>query len=317
MDTAAFLHDDIVQWLLSPEDDVDVILTAAIEEYERVNVPRLHSAAPAPELNTYADDSSPRTSSALCSAASTSRPFAPVKTDAEIQLARAQGIPKKTQEDTKYCVSLWDAWRRYRLETTGDAIKPITELNRTELQHWLTCFTLEVRKKDGGEFPPSSLHHICCGLMRYLRLNGQPSIDFFSDSDFVDFKASLDAEMKRLQSEGIGSSKRQAEVLTQEEEELLWQKGLLGDATPQTLLDTMVFYNGFYFALRSGKEHRQLRSMPCQIQLVEQPGKRAFLRYTEDISKNQPGGIRGRNVKPKIVSHHANLTNSERCFEAV
>jgi len=172
-----------------------------------------------------------------------------VKTDAEIQLARVQGIPKKTQEDTKYCVGLWDAWRRYRLETTADTIKPIAELNRTELQHWLTRFTLEVRKKDGGEFPPSSLHHICCGLMRYLRLNGQPSIDFFSDSDFVDFKASLDAEMKRLQSEGIGSSKRQAEVLTQEEEELLWQKGLLGDATPQTLLDTMVFYNGLYFAL--------------------------------------------------------------------
>ena len=116
-----------------------------------------------------------------------------------------------------------------------------------------------------------------------LRLNGQPSIDFFSDSDFIDFKASLDAEMKRLQSEGIGSSKRQAEILTQE---LLWQKGLLGDATPQTLLDTMVFYNGFYFALRSGKEHRQLRSMPCQIQLVEHLGERAFLRYTEDISKN-------------------------------
>jgi len=59
MDTAAFLHDDIVQWLLSPNDDVDVILTAAIEEYERVNVPRLHSAAPVPELNAYADDSSP------------------------------------------------------------------------------------------------------------------------------------------------------------------------------------------------------------------------------------------------------------------
>ena len=214
----------------------------------------------------------------------------------------------------KYCVNLWDAWTRYRLETTGATIKPLSELNHKELQHWLTRFVLEVRKKDGSQFPPNSLHHICCGLMRYLRLNGQPSIDFFSDSDFADFKASLDAEMKRLQSEGTGSKTRQAEVLTEEEEELLWQKGLLGAATPQTLLDTMVFCNGLYFALRSGKEHRQLRSKPCQIELVEHPGERAFLKYTEDISKNRPGGLKGRKVKPKTVLHHANLENPERCF---
>ena len=58
----------------------------------------------------------------------------------------------------------------------------------------------------------------------------------------------LDAEMKRLQSAGVGSKKRQAEVLT-EDEELLWQKGLLCDATPQTLVDTMVYMSGLYLAL--------------------------------------------------------------------
>ena len=50
--------------------------------------------------------------------------------------------------------------------------------------------------------------------------------------------------MKRLQSLGHGSNKRKAEILSQDEEEALWEKGLLGDATPQTLLDTMVFCNG-------------------------------------------------------------------------
>ena len=39
-------------------------------------------------------------------------------------------------------------------------------------------------------------------------------LTFFTDSDFSEFKATLDAEMKRLQSEGIGSKKKQAEVLT-------------------------------------------------------------------------------------------------------
>ena len=223
-------------------------------------------------------------------------------------------MPKKTLEDIKYCTNLWSEWQRHRQETLGDSIPNLTELNRRELQYWLTRFVLEVRKRDGSEFPPNTLHHISCGLMRHLRWNGQPSIDFFTDSDFSEFKATLDAEMKPLQSEGIGSKKKQAEVLPQDDEELLWRRGLLGDATPQTLVDTMVFMNGLYFALRSGKEHRQLRSDPCQIELIERPGERPYLKYSEDVSKNHPGGLRGRKAKPKVVIHHANQDHTERCF---
>ena len=172
-------------------------------------------------------------------------------------------------------------------------------------------FILEARKKTGEVYPPNTLHHIVCGLMRYV---GNPQVDFFRDPQFSSFRASLDAEMKRLQANGIGSRKKQAEILTEEEENTLWDKGLLGDATPQTLLDTIIFYNGLFFALRSGLEHRQLRRDPCQIQVVEHPGERPFLKYTEDISKNQPGGLKGRKATPKVVIHHANTDNPQRCF---
>ena len=120
--------------------------------------------------------------------------------------------------------------------------------------------------------------------------------------------------MKLLQSQGDGSNIRQAEVVTEEEENLLWERGYLGDTTPQSLLDTMVFYNGLYFALRSGGEHRQLRRMPCQIELIEPPGQRAYLRYVEDVSKNHPGGLKGRNITPNVALHHANTERPERCF---
>ena len=150
--------------------------------------------------------------------------------------------------------------------------------------------------------------------MRFLRANNCPSIDIFKDSDFTEFRATLDAEMKRLQALGVGSKKRQAEPLTEEEEEVLWQKGLLGDHTPQALLDTMVFMNGLYFALRSGNEHRNLRFSPCQIEVHDNEGERPYLLYTEDLSKNHPGGLKGRRIKPKVVRHYANIENPSRCF---
>ena len=100
-------------------------------------------------------------------------------------------------------------------------------------------------------------------------------------------------------------------MLTEEEENIVWEKGLLVEETPQSLLDTIVFYCGLYFALLSGKEHRQLRRHPCQIQLVDE---RAHLKYTEDVSKNHPGGLKGRNISPKIVLYDSNPHNPECCF---
>ena len=72
--------------------------------------------------------------------------------------------------------------------------------------------------------------------------------------------------------------------------------------------------NGLYFALRSGNEHRNLRFSPCQIEVHDNEGERPYLLYTEDLSKNHPGGLKGRRIKPKVVCHYANIDNPSRCF---
>ena len=151
--------------------------------------------------------------------------FAPAKTDTDIEEARRSGIPKKTLEDTRYCLNLWKEWITYRQQTTSDTIiTEIKNMTNHQLQHWLTQFVLEVRKKDGCVYPPDSLHHICAGLIGYIRWNGKPEIDIFKNSQFANFRATLDGEMKRLQAQGIGSKRRQTEILTADEEEMLWKK---------------------------------------------------------------------------------------------
>lgn len=240
--------------------------------------------------------------------------FAGPMTDENILEARKSAIPKRTQQDTKYCLRVWEAWRKSMNANHGSSVPSLVEMEPQAMAQWMTQFCLGARKVDGDEYQPNTLYHIICGLMRYVRENSIPDIDFLKDREFAGFRQSLDAEMKRIQSKGIGSDHKQAEPFTLEEEEMLWQNNILGDHTPEALLNTIIYMNGVYFALRSGDEHRQLRHNPCQIQVVERAGERPYLKYTEDVSKNRPGGIKGRKLKPKVVLHHANIDNPDRCF---
>ena len=52
---------------------------------------------------------------------------------------------------------------------------------------------------------------------------------------------------------------------------------------------------------------------PVKLMLWTMKGNVPLL-YTEGASKNHPGGLKGRRVARKCVTHHANLENPTRCF---
>ena len=105
------------------------------------------------------------------------RKFAQAVSNEDIARTMHSAIPQKTQRDNKYCYNLWNDWVSHRANSTGEVIPLLHNITVKELQHWLCAFVLEVQKKDGNAFVPNTLHHICCGIMRYLRTNGLPHID--------------------------------------------------------------------------------------------------------------------------------------------
>ena len=132
---------------------------------------------------------------------------------------------------------------------------------------WLLTQQIHHRSKkpEGTALPPNTLYSVCCSLQRYIK----PQLNIFSQTQFAGFRKTLDSEMKRLRSLGMDVDWKQAEPLTVEEENSLWEQGLLGDtcSSSQTLVDTLLFLCGMHFAYRSGQEHRSLQVM--QIEVVE------------------------------------------------
>ena len=94
----------------------------------------------------------------------------------------------------------------------------------------------------------------------------------------------------------LGVRKKQAEPITVDEETWLWDKGQLGDHSPQALLNTMIYLIGIQFALRSGQEHRNLQT--TQFEVVHPTDNEPYLVYTENVSKR--------------VVHHSNSANPNR-----
>ena len=73
------------------------------------------------------------------------------------------------------------------------------------------------------------------------------------------FRRVLDAEMKEATRMGVTLKTKgdEKEAVNNEEEELFWSKGLFGQSSARSLLNTVYFYNGKLFGLRAS-EHRSI-----------------------------------------------------------
>ena len=118
----------------------------------------------------------------------------------------------------------------------------------------------------------------------------------------------------------LGQKPCRSEVISQEEEELLWSKGVLGTDSPQKLLNALFFYCGLNFCLRGGDEHRSLKVSQLERVVVSDPANpgctTVCYEYVEHGSKNNLGGLKQvkNQLGNKVVRHFANPKLGDRRF---
>ena len=203
------------------------------------------------------EPSSSHSESSVKKTVSASRWSSP-KSFVRLDKIRQDGVPVATQKQTCWALSIWRQWVSHRLENLIEHHEREFELkedfaacDQDSLVFWLPKFVAEVRKVSSQPYPPNSLYQICCGLHRSLRVANTTDIDMFNSPKFAQFRDTLDSCMKQLKATG-NFAVRKAQPISESIEDLLWSRGLLGRCSPQSVLDTMVFYLGLYFALRSG-----------------------------------------------------------------
>lgn len=176
-------------------------------------------------------------------------------------------------------------------------------------------FILEVRKQNEDDYPSNTLYKLVLALQHYIRGQGS-DVKFLDDPMLQDIRNTLDNRMKFLCAEGKFAKSQKGDIITDELEEILWARGLLGEDTPKQLADTLVYFFGIHFALRAGVEHKNLRVGPnTQLRLkYDDKVKLWYLEYCEDVSKTNQGGLDHCRVQCKIVRAYQNEVNPDRCL---
>ena len=133
-------------------------------------------------------------------------------------------------------------------------VRDILEMPDWELVYALKRFILEVRKKNGEEYPAETLYELIVCIQMFLSSCGR-YVKYLDDHDFIEVRHCLDNRMKELSCVGKVQPLEKADVITINDENIMWEKGLLGHGIPKQLIDNILYSFGVHFALCAG-EHR-------------------------------------------------------------
>ena len=170
-----------------------------------------------------------------------------------------------------WAVTMYNQWRKSRMVVPGVELEIIdanldllNSFQPSDICYALCRFIREVRKMDGGEYPPNTIREIIVMIQMFLHENGL-YWKLLDGVEFTTLRNVVDNTMKERHVMGLGVRKS-SDVISIRHEDVMFQKGILGQESAGQLLRTMVYMIGMHCALRGGAEHNNLRRLGCNSQ---------------------------------------------------
>ena len=162
--------------------------------------------------------------------------------DINFNILENKQFAPESKRKMKWAVNLYSDWRRARLSRIGVSDE-IIKANLDNLHSFSQSrFITEVRRLDGKDYPPNTLREIIICIQMFLHencilwklLDGQA---------FSKLRNVVDNTMKQRHSMGMGV-RESSEVISLSHEDKLFGDAILGENTPEQLLNTVIYMIG-------------------------------------------------------------------------
>ena len=225
----------------------------------------------------------------------------------------------QSRRKIKWAVNLYNGWRTNRIEQNWPSMQIVrADLNNVsqvkveDLCYSLCRFVREIRKLNRSEYPPNTIRELVIMIQMYLNECGicWKLLDW---PQFVNLRNVVDNTMKERHSMGLGV-RTSAEVISLQQENLMFESGVLGEDTPIKLLRTVIYMVGLHCALRGGVEHSNLRRPGADSQFkitTDDRGKECLVYQEDPLQKTNQGGLEAKGTSKKVQVYAA--SNSCRC----
>ena len=184
----------------------------------------------------------------------------------KLKALKTRQLKKRTYNKMQWGVRAYNEWHIQKLSDPVNYDNKIYEadlsnvkvLQKEPFVHAMCQFIPEVTKvHDGKDYPGKTLYEMVRLVQKFLHENDKPW-KVIDGPEFLPVKTVLDNVMKERAQQNLGMVKKQAQFITLEHENQLWDRGVLGEDTPDKLRSTVMYLLGVNLGLRAGDEHYEL-----------------------------------------------------------